>query len=70
MTTATYNLFKSRTFWLLVVAGLLPALNAIVPTLPTGLQEAVSAILGFVAIYTHNAGVQNFGARVEAAKEV
>ena len=64
MLTPTYQLLKSRTFWLLVVASLLPVANAIVPTLPPNVQEIVSAILGVIAIYTHQDGVKKFGAKV------
>lgn len=55
----TYSLIKSRTFWLLVLAAVIPIANAIVPTLPLGIQDIVSALLSFAAMYTHNTGMQN-----------
>lgn len=58
----TYNLLKSRTFWLLVLAALIPVVNAIVPTLPVGVQDVVEALLSVAAMYTHNSGMQNAGA--------
>lgn len=58
----TYNLLKSRTFWLLVLAAFIPVANAIVPTLPPAWQAAVSVILSFAAIITHNDTAQKSGA--------
>lgn len=58
----TYSLLRSKTFWLLVVAAFLPIANMIVPTLPVGVQDIVSAVLAMVAMYTHNLTAQNSNA--------
>lgn len=58
----TYSLLRSKTFWLLVVASVLPIANAIVPTLPIGLQDVVEAVLGVLAMITHNMTAQSVGA--------
>lgn len=58
----TYSLLRSRTFWLLVLASIIPVANAIVPTLPLGVQDIVSAALSVLAIYTHNSTAQKAGA--------
>lgn len=58
----TYSLLKSRTFWLLVIASLLPIGNAIVPTLPMGVQDIVEIVLSVLAMITHNDTAQRSGA--------
>lgn len=58
----TYSLLRSKTFWLLVIAAFIPVANAIVPTLPLGIQDGASAVLSLLAIYTHNLTAQNSGA--------
>lgn len=58
----TYSLLKSRTFWTLVIMSILPIANAIVPTLPTGVQDIAIAILGVLAAYFHNSTAQKSGA--------
>lgn len=49
----TYSIFKSRTFWTLVVAGLLPVINLFVPILPVGIQAVVELLLSVLASYFH-----------------
>lgn len=58
----TYNLLKSRTFWLLVLAALIPVANAVVPTLPMGIQDIATTLLSLAAIYTHQNGMVKAGA--------
>lgn len=58
----TYSLLRSKTFWVLVVMSILPIANAIVPTLPVGWQDGVEAVLGLIAMYTHNLTAQTSGA--------
>lgn len=59
---ATYSLLRSKTFWLLVLAAIIPILNAIVPTLPIGVQDGASVLLSLLAMYTHNLTAKNSGA--------
>lgn len=58
----TYSLLRSKTFWLLVLAAFIPVANAIVPTLPMGVQDAASVLLSIAAIYTHSLTAKSVGA--------
>lgn len=53
----TYKLVTSPTFWLMVVAALVPVANAIVPTLPPFWQNVATIVLLAVAAYTHKSAV-------------
>lgn len=59
---ATYSLIKSRTFWTLVVMGLIPIVNLFLPLLSPQYQAAIEPILGFLAAYFHNDTAQRSGA--------
>lgn len=62
MTSTTYNLLKSRTFWLIVVNAFIQIGNAVVPTLSPTEQALVGFVLGMLAIYTHNQTAVTAGA--------
>lgn len=49
-----YNIFKSRTFWTIVITIGIGALNAALPFMPDSVQTTVQGLLGLVAIYFHN----------------
>lgn len=58
----TYSIFRSRTFWTLVVAGVLPVINLFVPILPQGFQALAEIILASLATYFHASTAQSSGA--------
>lgn len=66
--TPTYDILKSRTFWTLVVAGVIPVIDLFVPLLSPSTQAVVGVVLLAVANYFHVAGVQNFGKKVASSQ--
>lgn len=58
----TYNILKSRTFWTLVVMGLIPAINLFVVRLSPDLQAIIEPLLGLLAAYFHNSTAVSSGA--------
>lgn len=48
-----FSLFKSRTFWTVVVMFVVGGGNALVPVLPAPVQTAAMAVLGIMAAYFH-----------------
>lgn len=58
----TYSLFRSKTFWTLVIMSVLPIANAIVPVLPASVQDVVTVLLGLVAAQFHKSTATSSGA--------
>lgn len=56
----SYSIFKSRTFWTIVVMFIVTGGNAIVPMLPPGIQVIVTAILGIMAAHYHTNPSQQY----------
>ena len=54
-----YNIFKSRTFWLIVFAFLYNGYAAISGQLPVAATVVIDAIVGVLQTVFHVAGVQN-----------
>ena len=57
-----YNVLTSRTFWTLVVMGLIPLVNLFVPFLPATFQAVAEVILAALASYFHVSAVNTAGA--------
>lgn len=49
----TFSIFKSRTFWTVVVMFVVGGGTAIDPVLPVAIQVPVMGLLGVAAIYFH-----------------
>lgn len=47
------NIFKSRTFWTIVVLFLVSGVTAIRAFIPTAIQPVVDGVLSLLAIYFH-----------------
>lgn len=60
--TNTYSIFRSKTFWTLVIAGLLPLVNLFVPFLPQGIQAIAELLLATLASYFHTQTAISAGA--------
>lgn len=60
--STTYSIFRSKTFWTLVVAGVLPVINLFVPILPQAFQALAEVILASLATYFHVSTAQSSGA--------
>jgi hypothetical protein len=54
-----YNIFKSRTVWLIVFAFLYNGFAAISGQLPVSITVVVNGLFGILQAYFHVAGVQN-----------
>jgi hypothetical protein len=48
-----FSIFKSRTFWTIVLMFIVGGGNAIVPVLPASLQALAMLMLGGMATYFH-----------------
>lgn len=55
------TIFKSRTFWTILVMFIVGGTNAIVSFIPTGLETPVMGLLGLLATYFHVNPSQSYG---------
>lgn len=57
--TMNYSIFKSRTFWTIVITFLYNGYAAISGQLPADVTVILNAVFGMLATYFHYAGVQS-----------
>lgn len=57
-----YSLFRSATFWTIVLMFIVGGVQAVGSMMPAGIETAVMAVLGVVAAYFHLSVAKTAGA--------
>ena len=57
-----YSLFRSRTFYTIIVMFLVGGFQGIAPVMPSGLETVIMGALGLIAAYFHLKTAQSAGA--------